>query len=206
MTAVPSAQGAVPAERTRTIGRLKLAMVVLVCAAPVIASYLAYYVFPPSARTNYGALIEPQRPTGEFGGVDLLAGEPYRIASLRGQWVLVQVDSGACAKACADKLYAMRQQRTMTGKERDRVERLWLVSDDVRPTPAALSDYEGTRVVRVARAELEALLPAEPGRRIEDHLYVIDPMGNLMMRFPADGEPARIRKDIARLLKASQVR
>ncbi len=205
MTVVPPAERAVAPVRNRAIGRLKLAMVVLVCAAPVIASYLAYYVFPPASRTNFGTLIEPQRPVRDFPAMDLLAGGPYRISALRGQWVLVQVDTGACAKACTDKLYALRQQRTMTGKERDRVERLWLVTDATRPEPATLRDYDGTLVVAAARPELEALLPVEPGRRMEDYLFLIDPMGNLMMRFPADGDPARIRKDIGRLLKASRV-
>ena len=204
MTVVPPAERAVAPVRNRAIGRLKLAMVVLVCAAPVIASYLAYYVFPPASRTNFGTLIEPQRPVPELKLVDG-SGRPYRIAALLGQWVLLHVDGGACDPACTAKLFALRQQRTMTGKERDRLDRVWLVTD-AAPVPAGLlADYEGTIVARADRAELEALMPVEPGRRLEDYLWVIDPMGNLMMRFPADGEPSRIRKDISRLLRASRV-
>jgi hypothetical protein len=184
--------------------RLKLVAVLLVCASPVIASYLAYYVFPPMGRTNYGALIEPQRPVPalRLGAAD---GAPARYDALLGQWVLLQVDSGACDRPCADKLYALRQQRTMTGKDRDRIDRVWLVTDGTAPSAELLRDYEGTVVMRADAAELAALLPVEPGRRVEDYLYVVDPMGNLMMRFPAAGEPSRIRKDISRLLKASRV-
>jgi len=184
--------------------RLKLLAVLLVCASPVILSYLFYYVLPPSGRTNFGTLILPQRPVPELRLADA-EGKPYRFATHLGQWVLLQVDAGACGKACADKLYALRQQRTMTGKERERIDRVWLVSDAVKPAAELLRDYEGTVVLRADPAELTALMPLEPGKRIEDYLWVVDPLGFLMMRFPADGEPSKIRKDISRLLKASRV-
>jgi hypothetical protein len=185
-------------------GRLKLLLVLLVCASPVIASYLVYYFFPPQGRTNFGTLVEPQRPMPDLA-VSGLDGQPQRFSSLLGQWVLLQVDSGECGKACADKLHALRQQRTMTGKERERIERVWLVTDSAVPSDALLREYGGTIVMRVDPAGLVGLLPLEPGRSPGDYLWVIDPMGNLMMRFPADGEPARIRKDIGRLLRASRV-
>jgi cytochrome oxidase Cu insertion factor (SCO1/SenC/PrrC family) len=200
----PAAPGAAPPPGRFRNARLKLVAVLLVCASPVIASYLAYYVLPPMGRTNYGTLIEPQRPVPELKlvGAD---GTPARFAAHLGQWVLLQVDAGACDRACADKLYALRQQRTMTGKDRDRIDRVWLVTDGTAPSAELMRDYEGTVVLRADPAELAALLPVEPGRRVEDYLYVVDPIGNLMMRFPADGDPAKIRKDISRLLKASRV-
>jgi hypothetical protein len=186
-------------------GRVKLLLVLLVCAAPVIASYLAYYVFPPLGRTNFGTLVEPQRAAPALKLARAADGAPYAFPSLLGQWVLLQVDGGACAPPCADKLHAMRQQRTMTGKDRDRIDRVWLVTDGTRPADALEREYEGTIVLRADPAELAAWLPVEPGRRVEDYLYLVDPLGNLMMRFPADGEPARIKRDLARLLKASRV-
>ena len=191
-----------PAQRRRQ--RLKLLGILLVCAAPVIASYLAYYVMPPPGRTNFGDLIEPQRPIPNLrlAGAD---GAAFRFETLRGRWVLLQFDSGRCDPACVDKLYAMRQQRTMTGKHRERVERVWLIGDAAVPADTLAIDYAGTVVLRADPAELASVLPIEAGRRIEDYLYVIDPLGNLMMRFPATGEPARIRKDLGRLLKASRV-
>jgi hypothetical protein len=184
--------------------RLKLFGILLVCAAPVIASYLAYYVLPPSGRTNFGDLIEPQRAVPELS-LATPDGKPYRFSSLLGQWVLLHADAGACGPSCTDKLFALRQQRTMTGKERDRIDRVWFVTDATTPSADLDREYEGTIVLRADPAELAPLLPVEPGKRIEDYLYVIDPVGNLMMRFPADGEPAKIRKDIGRLLKASRV-
>lgn len=191
-----------PAVRRRQ--RLKLLAVLLVCAAPVIASYIMYYVVPPSGRTNFGELVMPQRPVPALA-LTTPEGAPYKFEALLGQWVLLQADAGACAKACTDKLHALRQQRTMTGKNRERIDRVWFVTDAVRPAAELGREYEGTIVLRADASELARLLPVEPGRRIEDYLYVVDPLGNLMMRFPADGEPAKIRKDISRLLKASRV-
>ena len=205
--AVPPPAGAAPLPQTpaqRRRQRLKLLAILLVCAAPVIASYLAYYVMPPLGRTNFGDLIEPQRPIPNLrlAGAD---GAAFRFETLRGRWVLLQFDSGRCDPACVDKLYAMRQQRTMTGKDRERVERVWLIGDAAVPADTLASDYAGTVVLRADPAELSPVFPVEAGRRLEDYLYLIDPRGNLMMRFPATGEPARIRKDLGRLLKASRV-
>lgn len=201
----PASRSAGPPQASATRRqRLKLIAILLVCLSPVVASYLAYYVFPPQGRTNYGTLIEPQRPVPELA-LTTLDGEPYRFSSLLGQWVLLHVDSGACDAACARKLFELRQQRTMTGKNRDRLERVWLVTDGATPPAALLREHDGTIVARVDRARLDALLPVEPGRRVEDYLWVVDPIGNLMMRFPADGDPDRVKKDIGRLLRASRI-
>jgi hypothetical protein len=207
MSTAPSAAASpppapTPAQRRRQ--RLKLLAILLVCAAPVIASYLAYYVMPPLGRTNFGDLIEPQRPVPDLR-LSAPDGAAFKFESLRGRWVLLQFDSGQCDAACLDKLYALRQQRTMTGKDRERIERVWLIGDAAALPAALAQDYAGTIALRADPAELGAVFPVEAGRRLQDYLYVIDPLGNLMMRFPATGEPARIRKDLGRLLKASRV-
>ena len=207
MTAAPPPAAlppALPTPAQRRSQRLKLLAILLVCASPVIASYLAYYVMPPLGRTNFGDLIEPQRPVPDLR-LSAPDGAAFKFESLRGRWVLLQFDSGQCDPACVDKLYALRQQRTMTGKDRDRIERVWLIGDAAAPPDVLGSDYAGTIALRVDPAELGAVFPVEAGRRLQDYLYVIDPLGNLMMRFPATGEPARIRKDLGRLLKASRV-
>ena len=193
-----------PVPPARRLQRLKLLAVLLVCASPVIASYLVYYVFPPSGRTNFGDLIQPQRPVPELRLAEP-AGAPAQWTPLLGQWVLLQVDGGACPAACADKLYALRQQRTMTGKHRDRLERVWLITDDAGPAPQTLEGYEGTVVWRADAQQLAQWLEVAPGTALRDYLFVIDPQGNLMMRFPADGDPKRIHKAISRLLRASRI-
>lgn len=201
---IPDATEGDAVRSRRRLQRIKLLAILLVCAAPVIASYLVYYVFPPSGRTNFGTLIQPQRPMPAWT-VTRTDGSAYALSGLLGQWVLLQVDSGQCEAACRDKLYALRQQRTMTGKDRDRIDRVWFVTDTSNPSADIERDFSGTVMLRADVSQLAAWLPVEPGRQMQDYLYVVDPIGNLMMRFPADGDPARIRKDIGRLLKASRM-
>jgi hypothetical protein len=170
----------------------------------VLASYIAYYVLPPSGRTNYGELIEPQRPVPALP-LKALDGADFDLRELRGHWVLLMVDGGDCAEPCVDKLFHMRQQRTMTGKDRERVERVWLITD-AAPLPIMLMrEFEGTHFVRVPAPPLRDLLPLPetPGARLEDHIWIIDPAGNLMMRWPKNPDPSRTKRDLSRLLKAS---
>jgi hypothetical protein len=190
-----------PAVRRRQ--RIKLLLLFAACASPVIASYLMFYVFMPSGRTNYGDLVEPrQAPTLQMVSVE---GEPATLQSLRGRWLLLHVDAGECTAACVEKLFAIRQLRAMTGKERTRIEPVWLVTDQAAVDPRLLEAYGGMRMLRVDRDALAAWLPPRDGARIEDHLFMVDPLGNVMMRFERDGEPRRIHKDIGRLLKASRI-
>ncbi len=163
-------------------GRLKMLAVLLVCAAPVIASYLTYYVIRPEGRRNYGELINPQRSLPPW---DALAGDGKRVGMdrLKGQWLLVSVAGGACNAMCQQQLYLQRQLRESLGREKDRLDWVWLVSDEA-PIPGELKAalLEAT-VLRVPN--LDQWLQATPGQRLPDHLYLVDPLGNWMMRFPA---------------------
>jgi cytochrome oxidase Cu insertion factor (SCO1/SenC/PrrC family) len=185
-----------PARRSRAT----LWLVIALAAAPVAASYLLYYFLPPARTVNYGELIEP-RPLPD-APLALADGSPFRLSQLRGKWVLVSLDSGRCDAQCDRKLLYMRQLRLTQGKERERVERAWLILDGIAPSAGVIDSYPGTWAVR-ADGDLAGLFPA-PGKA-SDHIYVIDPLGNVMMRFPRDPEPRGMIKDLQRLLKASQV-
>ncbi len=184
--------------------RLKLYLVIAICAAPVLASYYAYYFVRPEARSNYGELIDPQRPTPPLR-LTTLEGQPVDVATLRGKWLMLMVAGGACDAACTDRLYHMRQVRLTTGKDRDRVERVWLVTD-AAPVPTRLTrEYDGTRVLRADPAEIASWLTTDPSDRHADRLYMVDPLGNLMMRFPVDADPSKTKRDLAKLLRASRI-
>jgi len=196
---------AVESPRTRSHWRRYriLYAVVAVCVAPVVASYFAYYVLPPDRRTNFGALIEPQRPVPSLN-LRTVDGRPFQLKSLAGKWILLTVDHGECDQSCADKLFVMRQQRLMTGKDRDRIERVWLIDDSAPLSTLVIREHEGAHFLRADAAELRAWLPAGDGAgRIENYIYVVDPFGNLMLRWPGQGEPGSIKRDLARLLRAS---
>lgn len=192
--------------RQRSSGRLKMLLVVAVCAAPVVASYLAYYVLRPSgAATAYGALIQPAVPLPAVT-VRLPDGSSQSLRSFVGQWLLVVVDGGACGPSCEKRLFLQRQLREMTGREADRIDKLWLVVDDAPIAPAlqqALAATPAMHILRLPRAAVAAWLKPAPGQALEDHLYIVDPMGDWMMRAPADADPSRLKRDIDRLLKGS---
>jgi hypothetical protein len=183
-----------------------LYLVLAACVAPVIASYLAYYAFPPGGRTNYGDLVLPQRPVPALA-LTHLDGTAFDIASLRGRWAMVISDVATCDQPCEKKLWNMRQVRLTTGKDRDRVERVFLVVDEAPLATMLLREYDGTLFLRARAAEVERLLvpPEVPGARSADHIWVIDPIGNLMLRWPRDADPQRMKKDLGKLLKASRI-
>ena len=193
------------ARRTAS-GRLKMLLVLLVCALPVIASYLTYYVIRPEGRTNYGELIQPQRPMPADLALTDLQGRVVPVQSLRGQWLLLVVAGGACDEACERQLWLQRQLREAVGRDKDRVDKVWLIPDSGNPSVRTLQAIEaGTHalVLRVPAAALRRWL--EPGgeREPEPHLYIVDPLANLMMRTPANPEPARLKRDLEKLLRAS---
>lgn len=192
-------------ERRTRAGRWKMMVVFLMCAAPVVASYFAYYVWRPEARRVFGTLIEPQRPLPDLVGTRL-DGQTTNLRELKGQWLLVTVAGGACDAACQHYLYLQRQLRESLGKEKDRVDRVWLVNDDAPVPEALLPALEQATVLRVPPAGLDRWLVAETGRVLPAHVYLVDPMGNWMMRFPADLDmagAAKAKRDIERVLRAS---
>lgn len=196
-----------PTDKARSQSRLKLYLVIAICAAPVIASYCVYYFVRPDARSNYGALIEPQRPMPPLH-LKTLDGRAFDAATLRGKWLMLMVAGGDCPAACGDRLYHLRQVRLTTGKDRDRVTRVWLIPDAQPLSTMVIREYDGTEMLRADPAELERWLPADSGESpsaYADHIYIVDPLGNLMMRFPVNADPNITKRDLAKLLSASRI-
>lgn len=200
-----AADTAVADARRRRSGRWKMLAVVAVCAAPMIASYFTYYVIKPQSRNNYGTLIDPrQYPIPDLGS-STLDGSPAGLGDYKGKWIMLQADRADCTVSCRDKLFTMRQLRLMQGKEMERIERVWLVIDQAPIETVLMREYDGTDMLRVDAAKLKAWLPVEQGTAVEDHIYLIDPLGNLMMRFPKSPDPGKMKKDMTKLLRASAI-
>ena len=191
-------------QRTRS-GRWRMLAVLLVCAAPVIASYVTYYLIRPQNQKSYGDLIQPSRPIPSINVQDLDQ-HSLPLTDLKNQWLLVSVASGACDAACQERLYLQRQILTSLGRERDRLDWVWLISDSA-PVPEAIQPgLKEAMVLRMDRTAIDAWLQPQAGHDLSEHLYLVDPMGEWMMRFPApiDREHApRIKRDLERLLRAS---
>lgn len=180
--------------------RAKLLAVVAVFAAPIAASFLAYHFFRPEGTANYGELLLPPDRITTSAFV-LARGGEFRFEALRGKWVLIASDTGACPASCSAKLTLMRQVRLMLGRNAGRVERVF-VADDTRPlAPESLAPYEGTVAVTPPAGMVLPLAPVND----RAHIYLADPLGNVMMRFPAAADPKRMAKDLERLLKASRI-
>lgn len=192
-------------DRQRKQGRWKLFLVIAVCAAPMITSYFMYYVVKPESRTNYGTLIDPrQYPIPPLGSTTL-DGKVAGLEDYKGKWIMLQVAGGECDAACNKRLFAMRQLRLMQGKDMERIERVWLISDNKPLDTIVMREYDGTDMLRADPKRINAWLPADAGTLAEDHIYMIDPLGHLMMRFPKDADPNQVKKDISKLLRASSI-
>lgn len=167
------------------IFRNKLVWVALVCAAPVVLGTAAYLLrWTPGTPSNYGELLPPKPVVG--------------LEPLRGKWVLVMFDAATCDAHCEQKLHYMRQVRRAQGKDMGRVERLWVITDAAKPRVEILPGIEDMLI-----SDERGLAAAFTGPVVE-HIYLVDPLGNLMMRFPRDPDPSKMIKDLQRLLRYSR--
>ena len=202
---LPSPEAAGEASRRTVRGRWRMLLLATVCAAPIVASYFTYYVVRPEGRRNFGELVQPQRPLPAI----LATAQDGKVApldTLRGQWLLISVAPGSCDTACEKHLYLQRQLRESMGREKDRMDWVWLVPDATPVRPALLPALSQATVLRVRGDQLAAWLQPAQGHQVQEHLYLVDPLGNLMMRFPAELDTAsapKAKRDLDRLLRAS---
>jgi cytochrome oxidase Cu insertion factor (SCO1/SenC/PrrC family) len=188
------------------VGRWKMLLVLAICAAPVVASYFTFYVIKPSG-TAYGELIAPAVDLPADLPLTDLQGRPVAADSLRGQWLLTLVQGSDCPSACERQLYVQRQLREMLGKERGRVDKVWLIPDGGTPRAEVLAaiSQKGAEVtvLRVPADKLAAWLKPANGHVSSDHFYVVDPLGRWMERAPAEPDPRKFKADLDKLLRAS---
>lgn len=192
-----------PTERAeQRKSRRMLLLVGAVCIAPFVGSWLLYWFWQPAGRINYGELVEGAVvPVGALAAAG--GGKPFDFSLIRGRWVFVTMDSGACHDACQKKLWKMRQVRLTQGKYLERIERVFLANDVTIVSPAIVKEFDGTWW---AAAPGSAQLKAFPYRDVQsDHIYLVDPLGNVVLRFPKDADPSRMKKDLQRLLRVSRI-
>lgn len=199
-----------PKKRTNT----PLILILLLSLAPVLAAFIVYYVpeLQPEGSTNYGTLVQPQRPMPATEQLSLktLDGKPFDINELKGQWLLVTADVGACPEPCAKKLFIMRNTHAMMGKNVKRMARIWLVTDDAPIPENVLEAYKGTIMLRADPKLIDTFFAGKDvvspkDAALSDPIWVIDPLGNLMMQYPKDPDPLQVRKDLGKLLHNSRI-
>ena len=194
----------------RARSNFTLWLVLAVCLAPFVGSLALYHFAPPAQRMNYGELIDVvplMDEAGMPGELQLLDGKRITLGSLRGKWLMLQRAGGACSGLCGENLWKLRQVRLTQGDNQERIQRVWLVEDDAPPPDALLREHEGLLVVMTSRSEA--------GRRLLRHmsgagddpasLWLADPLGNLMLRWPPLADPSAMKKDLRRLLRTSRI-
>jgi hypothetical protein len=181
--------------------RLTLVLILVLFATPLIIAWVLNFSgdFTPGATTNHGALVQPVRPVQATNWVDL-HGVPVDPALFEHHWTLVYRLAGPCDEACLKALYVLRQVRLAQGKNIDRVQRLLLLEGAPNPEWSAeiQAHYPGLMIVRPDAGT--ALEFPVPGR-----IYLVDPLGNLMMEYAPDADPRGMIKDLERLLRISYV-
>ena len=181
--------------------RINLVLIFAVFAVPLVAAYLSFYVWPPQGRLNYGELIEPKvlpdAPLLDAQGKDL------PLSKLRGKWIMLTVDSADCGEPCHRKLYLMRQIRISMTKEMNRIERVMLSRGDAKLAADIAAKYPGMHVLSGATVGLLKSLSADVN--VADYIFLIDPVGQVMMRYSKNPDATGIRRDLSRLLSVSQV-
>jgi hypothetical protein len=137
------------------------------------------------------------------------------MASLRGQWLVMSVAHAGCDATCESTLFLQRQLRAGLGKDKERVDWVWLIDDDA-PVPAAmLPRLEGSTTLRISAQSAAQWLGDGAAGPLYGSVYLVDPLGNYMMRFPtldlqADStqeakllHAKKVKRDVERLLRAS---
>ena len=191
-----------------------LIWIVILSLAPVVAAFLVYYnpQWRPAGMVNYGTLVEPQRPMPSAAQLPLttLDGQPYDLNQLKGQWLLLAADGAACPEECAKKLFILRNTHAMTGKNVERLNRVWFITDDAEVPEKVLEAYRGTIMLRVNPDDLARFLTTPAGmvsaqEALAQPIWIMDPLGNLILEYPKDPDPLKVRKDIGKLLHNSRI-
>ncbi len=180
--------------------RAKLLLLAALFIAPMAAALFAYRFLELEPTANYGELLLPPSPVPEHA-LARADGTAFRFAELKDRWILVASDGGACAAQCRAKLHAMRQVRLALGRNASRVARVFVVDDVTPPDPTAFAPVEDLQVALTPRG---LTLPSGAAND-RAYIYLVDPRGNVMMRWPANPQMRGMLKDLERLLKASQI-
>lgn len=187
--------------------RLTLIALMALFLSPVIAAWL----WTPDTFRNRGELIDPPRP---LVNVQMISadGTNVDLATLFGRWTYVFFVEAGCDESCKQLADAIERVRLTQGKNEKRV-RLMMIALN----PDSLSSLEEIRlnipktiVLGVSASQKDQLLRQFMLRGGEsmpqsDNVFLVDPMGNLMMNYPAKTDPTDLRKDISRLLRASRI-
>ena len=192
-------------EDVRARGRRKFLLIAALFLVPVIVVFGLYYggIWRPAGSSAKGELVHPARPL-ELAGLRHADGRPAGIEAFQGKWTLIYIGDGACDEACRTALTYGRQTRLAVGKDMDRVQRMFLTTGNCCDQNYLNTEQLGLVTMDVASPEAQALLTQFPGDRTHT-LFIVDPLGNLMMRHDASHTSKDLLSDLKKLLKLSHI-
>jgi cytochrome oxidase Cu insertion factor (SCO1/SenC/PrrC family) len=198
-----------PAPENRRQRRVLIGLAVLFFAPLGLAFYLYYghAAWLPGGRVNAGALIEPPRPLPALV-LPLLESGDTDPNFLKGKWTLLFAGFGPCAELCRARLYDTRQIRLALDRDMKRVQRVLIADTDCCDARLLRNEHPDLIMIRAspAIAPLLTLLPMDAAGAAQlPRVYLIDPLGNLMMFYGADVKPKGILEDLKRLLRLSSI-
>lgn len=186
-------------------------MLMLLFVLPVVLATLLYLTgWRPSSIGNHGELIQPARQV-EGVALQTLDGQPAHFSELRGKWLMVHFGSSSCPDECMKSVYYMRQVHAAQAKEIGRVQRVFIAIDtgEAEKLKTKLVDYPEMRLWTGGKKALTEVLQSfgiDAGQSAEQQgVYLVDPLGNVIMRYPPGTDPGGMLKDLTRLLKYSWV-
>jgi len=190
-----------------------LVLMFMVFIVPILSAVVVYNIkgLQPPGMTNYGELVSPARPLQPFR-LNLPDGSMLDVEKLKGIWTLVSFAPGDCGPICQQNIYKMRQVRWSQGDQMNRVQRLLVFVNQASTDTLAtvINEYPGMMVAtgspeNTGRLASQFRIKGQPAAETGDNIYVIDPLGNLMMSYPRDADPSLMLKDLKKLLKFSRV-
>ena len=199
------------AAKAAPANRWVFVMLMLLFVLPVVLATLLYLTgWRPSSSGNHGELIQPVRQV-DNGALQTLDGQSAHFSELRGKWLMVHFGPSSCPEECMKNIYTMRQIHAAQAKEIGRVQRVFVATDmgAAEKLKAKLVDYPEMRVWTGEKKALVEVLQSfgiDAGQAAEQQgIYLVDPLGNLIMRYPPGIDPGGMLKDLTRLLKYSWV-
>ena len=195
----------------RAQGRRTLVLITLLFLVPVVLATALYFGgWRPQGRAlHHGELVQPAQPLTDVA-LRKSDGTQSRLTALRGSWTFITFGHLPCTEACRKNLYKMQQVRLTQGKDAGRVQRVLITQAGSGDLSALATQYPGLSVFTATPAEVQKITEQLAGRdrksmRDLERVYLVDPLGNLVLRYNADADPSGMRKDLARLLRLSQI-
>ena len=204
-----SASAPIPPEVVRR-RRLQLVLLALVFFGPLAVAFWMYYSgsWQPQGRTNVGELLQPGRQLPE-ASLQTPSGTPTAPDFLRGKWSLVYVGEGACDARCRQALDDMSRVRLALDRDAERVQRVFLYESSCCDTTLLEGNQKGFVAAWLdekAGAPLRAQFPADSGPVAQSgRVWLVDPHGNLVMRYTTPLDKRGVVKDMEKLLKLSHI-